>query len=297
MHRRNAWIAYLVFLAVTATASFTFAATGIIISPDQYAWDDNGGYVNWDSSGGNVTVTDTALTGYIWSAGFGWINLSPSEGGVINNDGTLSGYAWGENTGWIEFTGVTIDSDGVFHGQTVDQSTFGTMTFDCSYCKVVTSWLGSTIVPPTSPTPPVSVSNGPPAYGGNHSYGYQTTATNYVSRSITDSDKSSFARAAANRPSKKSATAAKKNIDLTSPNVGNNWNVCEDDGLRVCAGNCSNNECNATDRPTSDSEHALCIRFHHFLFDIYLLVYRAMKSYPLAFLTTNPGADVIHNNR
>ena len=38
--------------------------------------------MNWLANGGNVTVTDTALTGDIWSAGFGWINLSPTNGGV-----------------------------------------------------------------------------------------------------------------------------------------------------------------------------------------------------------------------
>jgi hypothetical protein len=39
-------------------------------------------------------------------------------------------YAWGANTGWIYFAGVTIDSNGLFHGSTVPQSLFGTMTFD-----------------------------------------------------------------------------------------------------------------------------------------------------------------------
>ena len=96
--------------------------------------------MNWLANGGDVTVTDTALSGYIWSAGFGWINLSPTNGGVANSSGTLSGSAWSTNTGWIDFTGVTIDSSGVFHGHTTAQSTFGTMTFDCTNCHVVTSW-------------------------------------------------------------------------------------------------------------------------------------------------------------
>jgi Putative peptidoglycan binding domain len=136
------------FLAITA--SFAFASTGTIVSPYQYAWDDNGGYVNFNATGGNVTVTDTALTGYIWSAGFGWINLSPTNAGVTNSDGTLSGSAWSTNTGWIDFTGVTIDSNGVFHGHTTAQSNFGTMTFDCTNCDVVTSWRPPISTPPSS---------------------------------------------------------------------------------------------------------------------------------------------------
>lgn len=121
------------------------ASTGTIESTNQYAWSNDGGWVNWDPTNGDVQVTDTALTGYIWSADFGWINLSPTNGGVTNNgDGVLGGYAWGENVGWINFTGVTIDSNGVFQGETVAQPVFGTMTFDCTNCSVVTTWHPST---------------------------------------------------------------------------------------------------------------------------------------------------------
>ena len=137
---RRIYIPIFAFVFLAASTSFAFAAVGTIVTPDQYSWSDNGGYVNWLANGGNVTVTDTAITGYIWSAGFGWINLAPTDGGVMNSNGTLSGYAWGTNTGWINFAGVTIDSNGVFHGQTVAQSTFGTMTFDCTSCDVTTTW-------------------------------------------------------------------------------------------------------------------------------------------------------------
>ena len=169
------------------TADIAFAASnGTITPPDQYAWNDEGGYVNWDATGGNVIVSDTALTGYIWSAGFGWINLSPSMGGVTNNAGTLGGYAWSENTGWIDFTGVTIDSNGLFHGHTTAQSTFGTMTFDCTYCKVVTSWLGSSITTYVPPTTTSDLgSNGMPAQSGPLSYGYQVGATTSRKQSTT----------------------------------------------------------------------------------------------------------------
>jgi hypothetical protein len=171
MHRRATTTITLVLFALAITTQLAFADSGTIISPHQYAWDDNGGYVNWDATGGDVTVTDTALTGYIWSAGFGWINLSPTEGGVTNDAGVLGGYAWGENTGWIDFTGVSIDSNGVLHGHTVAQSTFGTMTFDCTYCDVTTSWLAPYTAPAT-PAPTVSVGNGPPGLIGQTSTTY-----------------------------------------------------------------------------------------------------------------------------
>jgi hypothetical protein len=113
----------------------------MIDATSHYAWDDNGGWVNWDATNGNVVVSDSVGAGYIWSADFGWINLSPSLGGVTNDGrGNLGGWDWGQNTGWISFSGVTIDGNGAFHGSTVAQSVFGTMTFDCTKCSVVTSW-------------------------------------------------------------------------------------------------------------------------------------------------------------
>jgi hypothetical protein len=135
------------FLALVFGGMPVLASNGTIDATNHYAWNDNGGYVNWNATGGSVTVTDTALTGYVWSAGFGWINLSPTQGGVTNNAGVLGGYAWSANTGWINFAGVTIDSNGLLHGQTTAQSLFGTMTFDCTYCNVTTTWRSSITAP------------------------------------------------------------------------------------------------------------------------------------------------------
>jgi hypothetical protein len=87
---------FAIFLSLSYDATVSLASTGAIDVINHYAWDDNGGYVNWNATGGNVTVSDTALTGYIWSAGFGWINLSPALGGVTNNAGVLGGYARGQ---------------------------------------------------------------------------------------------------------------------------------------------------------------------------------------------------------
>src|SRR5664280_1961187 len=161
------------FLSLICGATITLASTGTIDATNHYAWDDNGGYVNWNATGGNVTVNDTALTGYIWSAGFGWINLSPTQGGVTNNAGVLGGYAWGANTGWINFAGVTIDSNGLFHGQTTAQSLFGTMTFDCTYCNVNTTWRNSTV----APTNTTNTGSGGGTISGPLSYGYQNGST------------------------------------------------------------------------------------------------------------------------
>jgi hypothetical protein len=91
------WPSYIargivVGLLILGASQPAFASSGTIDATNHYAWSDNGGYVNWNATGSNVTVTDTALTGYIWSAGFGWINLSPTQGGVTNNAGALGGY-------------------------------------------------------------------------------------------------------------------------------------------------------------------------------------------------------------
>jgi hypothetical protein len=169
--RRSLSIALLAaFLSLVFGTIAALASTGTIDATNHYAWDDNGGYVSWNATGGNVTVTDTALTGYIWSAGFGWINLSPTQGGVTNNAGVLGGYAWGANTGWINFAGVTIDSNGLFHGQTTAQSLFGTMTFDCAYCNVTTTWRGST-------TAPTNTGSGGGTISGPLSYQYKPGST------------------------------------------------------------------------------------------------------------------------
>lgn len=132
----------LIVLACFAGAvSSAQASTGSIDAVNHFAWDNNGGWVNWGASNSSVSVSSSVLTGYIWTANFGWINLNPANGGVTNNgNGVLGGWAWGENTGWINFSGVTIDSNGVFHGSTEPQNIFGTMTFDCTHCNVTTGW-------------------------------------------------------------------------------------------------------------------------------------------------------------
>jgi len=113
---------------------------GTIDSTYKYAWGKNTGWINFGTTGGNVHVTDSALTGYAWSDNYGWINLNPTKSGVTNDGaGTLSGYAWGENLGWINFNGVTINSSGEFTGS-ASGDVSGQISFDCTNCKVKTDW-------------------------------------------------------------------------------------------------------------------------------------------------------------
>ena len=183
--RRILTIATMFMLFLSAAPAL--ASSGAIDGTYHFAWNDNGGWVNWDSTNGNVSVTAAALTGYIWSADFGWINLAPSRGGVTNDgQGTLVGYAWGENTGWISFSGVTIDTSGVFHGHTVAQNVFGTMTFDCTNCKVVTSWRPAT----SGGSSGASGGGGGGTISGPIAVGYQNTqigASPTASSSVTGS--------------------------------------------------------------------------------------------------------------
>ena len=103
------WMAVAI---VAMTMANAFAGS---FFPNSYAWSENAGWINFaPSSGGGVTVTDTALSGFAWSENLGWINFAPTSGGVMNNGaGQLSGFAWSENAGWIDFApagiGVAID--------------------------------------------------------------------------------------------------------------------------------------------------------------------------------------------
>lgn len=135
--------AFLIGLAFVTALPAT-AATGTIDSTQKYAWGENIGWLNFGTSEGNVTVTDTELTGYAWGENVGWISLNcsnTSSCGTVDykvsntTSGSLSGYAWGENTGWINFNptggGVTIDSSGAFLGYAWGEN-IGWIVFNCS---------------------------------------------------------------------------------------------------------------------------------------------------------------------
>ena len=131
---------FLRFVVILILIFPIITLAGNIDSTDKYAWGDRIGWMNFSTTGGNINVTDSALTGHVWSANYGWINLNPTQGGVINNSqGNLSGKAWGEQLGWVNFSGVSINSSGVFTGTaTVDNG--GQISFGCDNCKVVTTW-------------------------------------------------------------------------------------------------------------------------------------------------------------
>lgn len=100
--------------------------------------DSGVGKFNLGTSQGNVTITDTAVTGYMWSQNYGWVNFAPANGGVFNDaEGNLTGYGWGEQTGWFTFKAtsssqqVTIDSDGYFNGYAWAQN-LGWISFNCA---------------------------------------------------------------------------------------------------------------------------------------------------------------------
>lgn len=127
------------------------ATTGTIDSTWRYAWNDNIGWLDFATSGSNVVVSSSSLTGYTWNEGIGWVSLNCSNGGscdtisykVTNTvTGTLAGYAWSDNIGWISFKcpnsgscgtinyGVTIDSSGDFHGWAWNDN-IGWISFNC----------------------------------------------------------------------------------------------------------------------------------------------------------------------
>lgn len=126
----------------------SLASTGVIDATNKYAWGSGIGWVNFNPTNGNVAVSDSGLSGSAWSENYGWINLNPTASGVKNDDtGVLSGYAWGENTGYINFSGVHITPQGIFTG-TATGDIVGSLAFDCTNCKVSTTWRPSTATQP-----------------------------------------------------------------------------------------------------------------------------------------------------
>jgi hypothetical protein len=144
---------------------YASVVSGTIDVSSKYAWSENAGWINFGAPGGTVTVTDTILTGELWSDTYGWIHLAPALGGVTNTaEGVLGGSAWNSSLGWIDFSGVSIDSSGRFHG-TASGVLSGTITFDCTHCAVQTDWRPA-LTRISAVTLPLNVQgNGPPQSG------------------------------------------------------------------------------------------------------------------------------------
>jgi hypothetical protein len=129
--RRNLKISFLLALVFLASAPLAYASTtnGTIDTTYKYGWSNAGGFVNFAPTNGSLAITDSAITGYAWAANTGWINFDTAQSGVTNNnEGTLAGFAWSTGEGWLSFTGVTIDSNGKFHGTATGANS--TLTFD-----------------------------------------------------------------------------------------------------------------------------------------------------------------------
>ncbi len=141
---KKGFILVLVFvcLLLQTRAVLASSTSGTIDVGHRYAWSKDFGWLNFAADQGNINVTDSGLRGYIWSSNIGWINLAPTNSGQhVTNDGNghLSGYAWGEGVGWFGFSGITIDSNGLFHG--ISNGPDGrSFTFDCDQCSVKTDW-------------------------------------------------------------------------------------------------------------------------------------------------------------
>ena len=134
-------------LLVLFLSAFLLGFTGVVFASTTdgtvsgYAWSDQIGWVNFGTTNGNVRVTSSAITGYAWNENTGRIFLNPTESGVANNgQGVLSGSAWAEGTGWIDFSGVSIDSSGVFSGTATGDNGVN-IYFSCgTKCSVTTDW-------------------------------------------------------------------------------------------------------------------------------------------------------------
>lgn len=125
-------VALLGILFVFPTIVFASSVNGTIDPVYKYAWSERLGWINFGTQEGNVHVVDATLTGYAWNENTGWIDLDVSSSTHVtnNSEGSLSGYAWGEGIGYIDFTGVTIDAEGYFHGY-ASSTLSGRISFNC----------------------------------------------------------------------------------------------------------------------------------------------------------------------
>ena len=135
---KSLFLIFLVVMAVFHSQAVLASQTDGTISG--YAWSSQIGWINFGWANGNAQITDSTVTGYAWNENKGRINLNPTQSGVVNNsEGTLSGQAWCEGTGWINFSGVTVNSSGVFSGTATGDNSVS-ISFDCDNCNVTTDW-------------------------------------------------------------------------------------------------------------------------------------------------------------
>jgi transglutaminase-like putative cysteine protease len=74
--------------------------------------------------GGNIDAERTSArsaanaSGCAWGATVGWVNFDPTGGGVSVYSGQLEGYAWAENIGWIRLGSYTGGGSNTASGAT-----------------------------------------------------------------------------------------------------------------------------------------------------------------------------------
>ncbi len=134
-------ITFLVLILLAFVSVNTVSASNI--SPPSFAWSESVGWIQFDTIPGDVTVSDSGITGHAYNDNIGWITLD----GVANDgEGNLSGYAWSESVGYIDFSDITILSN-QFQGYAYNDN-IGFISFNCSNnssCgdvdyKVSTTW-------------------------------------------------------------------------------------------------------------------------------------------------------------
>lgn len=167
MHYIFFYVLSVMIISTGVPFSFVFAGNaGAVLNTHRYAWSENAGWIDFGTSYGSVTITDTALTGYAYGENIGWISLNCANTSScdtvdfkvqVSSDGDLSGSAWSENAGWIDFgrvgqsTGSYIDDSGVFHGFAWGEN-IGWISLTCentASCSTVSYGLGTSWRPPS----------------------------------------------------------------------------------------------------------------------------------------------------
>ncbi len=136
------FLGYLVFYV-----SFSFAWN--INATNKWAWGTDIGWVNFKPVNGDITITNTGVTGQAWSNNYGWIYMQPTNSWVqntvewLNGSGTclwnLSGSAWNSNLGWIDFDGISVDATWYLSGNATG-SWSGDISMSGSLFVVQTDW-------------------------------------------------------------------------------------------------------------------------------------------------------------
>jgi len=205
---KKLYLSILIIILFSGVSSVCLAGYGTILPDQSHTFGDRLGWINFGCDNCDVHITDTALTGYAWSKQYGWINLSPDNAGVRNqciaDVGRLSGKAWSKSLGWLDFTGATIDGNGIFKGETEGVLTkAGKINFNCDNCDVATNFrcsspaqvLINSITDVTTPTVSASITISNEGFV-NTEYQYEWCVVSDIANSCGGGDDIFYASAA-----------------------------------------------------------------------------------------------------